>query len=731
MMDISRQRDNSIAGDEIVIAPECRDRNIVPQGVVRVVPKSIRNRKNKVVVQADVPEYAGANMMVLCDTNDNGEVFDVKTTEEALARALAHWCPLPENDNSGGGGELVVRGAESHYTNMIALACKRFHIDWDGVTMPPPPSFNRQHITNQYQFEIQALQQLEARACQIGVFEDAYRRDFCRLQSAVFYARQTMMNLCYFYETWKLHYTASNDPTIMHFYPLDRNDPDISEYQKLVIFFLEKVFEFRYVRYKNKDLYRRIYNQDGVFTHTYEFAISIADFVYSMISTSDRFQLWKMFCKEGSLAKSLIEFLSKCRESSLPVLDRDRYVHAFKNGLYFVQEDHFEPYVGDIESSIVACKYHPCVFEASKYAAYTEVDFDGDVGADRPRLPNTAYDIPTPTFDTIMTSQNMSYQVRVWMYVFLGRMLWWANDGDTWQVWAFHYGLANTGKSTLCKVVRELMFDPQDVGNLSNSMERSFGVSALIDKFAVVASEVGQDFSIDRTELQQMITAESISVRTKNVTASDFDFNLSGMMAGNHIPLWDDPQGAMARRVIIFLYYMKVMVDNELFGKMRLEMPNFILKANRMYLAARAYVGKREIWSVLPQYFYDNRTMFQSQTSPIHGFLRSEEISLIGINRATKQVDESIYVPMTTLRDRYRQWRIDNQIKGGVQWNAESYAKAFSDYGLAQPTRHRLPYPRDSTEPIQQTYVFGIDTAAEVQRLQSASEPPVINLRGI
>jgi len=313
-----------------------------------------------------------------------------------------------------------------------------------------------------------------------------------------------------------------------------------------------------------------------------------------------------------------------------------------------------------------------------------------------------------------MTSQKFSYRARVWLYVMIGRLLYWARDKDNWQVWMFHYGRPNVGKSTICQVFSELLYDSDDIGAFGNQVEKQFGLWGIYDKFGVVCSEVSKDFSIDRTELQQMISAERISIKGKNIKAASVDFRAPGMLAGNYIPSWEDPQGAMTRRLLIWHYENKVKVDNTLMSKIADEIPNIIVKCNRFYRAAVQYVGDTNLWGKLPPYFRKTQALMQIETSTIHGFL-SSDVVVIRRDEAGEP-DTALYVPMDELKKAYTMWKKDNDIKKATQWTVDNYQRVFADMGLPPPSKKRREYPRDGGLSKMQLFAFGIDLAENVER---------------
>jgi|UniRef100_A0A6C0IX97 hypothetical protein len=687
--------------------------SFVAPGVVCPLPSSIGD----ISLERRKTSPHDNSTFVFMDTV-NSELYTVEWCTNALARAKHKWCPYVENDSN------------VPVAPPIAFACSRFGLSWDGVG-EVPLGINTQDLMSRYIKEMSAIYELQSRACQSNMFHGMFEADSMRILHIIYISYNMLVLAIQQRNAFQSVWSSPDDPTVFCLKPVCANDREFTPFQQAYWYLMRKLYELGYRRYKKKLLYSRVINPDNVFTHTFKFEVEIEDFVYKMITPYDQAEIWKGMTSQGVHFSSLIDYLGSVNDPHLPVLQKDRYVHSFRNGLYFVKHDVFVPFQqAKIPNDCIACKYHPILF--NDYDKFRGVDFEGVTDETsplgRPSIVDTAYDIPTPLFDKIMLDQNFPYQVRVWLYVMMGRMLYWARDEDNWQVWMFHFGTANTGKSTMCQIMQQYFFERHDIGIISNQFEKMFGLWGLRESLAVFCSEVGEDFSMDRTDLQSMITAETVTIRRKNLMSDNsFDWVVPGMFGGNYIPNWKDPQGAMARRLLIWYYLNAVKVDNTLFKRMEQESGNIILKCNRFYRAALIHVGRQELWSVLPRYFWQQRTMLQSETSPIHGFFSSDEVQIV--KKPTGEIDESVYIPLTTLAKIFNEWKKQSN-KGVVKWAKDTYQKALSDMGLPMPIKKRLPYPRDHTQTTQQMFVMGIDTTAEIQRLENVVEKlPVVSMR--
>ena len=66
------------------------------------------------------------------------------------------------------------------------------------------------------------------------------------------------------------------------------------------------------------------------------------------------------------------------------------------------------------------------------------------------------------------------------------------------QVIPYFKGVASSGKSTIVMRVCRGLYEPADVGVMSNNIERKFGLSALADKLLFVGPEIKGDCQIEQ-----------------------------------------------------------------------------------------------------------------------------------------------------------------------------------------------------------------------------------------
>jgi len=366
-------------------------------------------------------------------------------------------------------------------------------------------------------------------------------------------------------------------------------------------------------------------------THAWKHVYEIKDFVISRTPKEDCFVQWQTMMKANSLERAS-NWLGQCSDAEFAVLKPNRLWHAFQNGLYYVETQHFYKY-GDarIPSDVVACKYHDQLFDESILAI------------DWPKVPVPhlqeviEYQYPISTSkDSIIPDEGEQERIIMWIYAFVGRMLHEVGSKDKWQVMPFIVGRAGTGKSLLLKCVAHF-FNTEDVETLANNSQRGFGLETLIDKLMWMCLEVKNDFTLDQAQLQSMISGETVSVMRKNKTALSVIWTVPGILAGNEVANWVDNSGSMSRRIVLTYWERKVkskMVDPYLDIKVKSNIGNFLHKSACAYAAICSEFGDRDLWgtytqdgvedTILPRYFHACKNRFQVSTDPLMSFLRSE-----------------------------------------------------------------------------------------------------------
>ena len=387
-----------------------------------------------------------------------------------------------------------------------------------------------------------------------------------------------------------------------------------SPYQETLLHLLKAAYQKGY-RKQGTKLFKQIYTKaltesDVSFrTHAWTEAMDIETFIYESVRKEENFSAWLNFTSTKDCAKAVVGYLTNCVDFELPKLVPDRRKFSFANGLYDAQSNVFYDYgdAGGIPPQTVSAKYFDTHFDVDAYSQHEDWR-----------------DVPTPLFDKILIDQKFDKEVRDWVYVFLGRNIYWLGEYDQWQCIPFFHGRAGTGKSTALKLAANY-YNPLDVGVLSNNLEKKFGVSAMLDKFIFLCYEVKGDFSLDQGEFQCMVSGEQMSIPVKNKTATCKTWNIHGMLAGNEVADWVDNSGSISRRVIMWDFTEPIRDGNpkllgDIFEK---EMAAIVYKSNNAYRSMADKYGNKDIWKALPKYFETTRMRMRGSTHMLAAFITS------------------------------------------------------------------------------------------------------------
>jgi hypothetical protein len=452
-----------------------------------------------------------------------------------------------------------------------------------------------------------------------------------------------------------------------------------TQFQSLLLFLLDKAQELGYYKYRD-DVYKQILTPEGRKTYAWQAVFSIRDFVYDVTDKETNMEQWKNLTHGKNNAVSAAEFLTHCRDLQLPQLTKDRNVFAFSNGLYFSRLDAFWEYSSATPppAGVVAA------------AKYFDMPFDAHAAT------RDWYDIPTPNLQKILAYQQFPEDVCKWMYVFLGRLMYNVGEVDGWQVIPFCKGQASSGKSTILLKVAKNFYDKEDVGILSNNIEKKFGISAFCDKYLFVAPEIKGDLQLEQAEFQSIVSGEDVQVAVKHATAKSVMWTTPGILAGNEVPNWTDNSGSITRRIVIWDFAKSV--DNgemDLGGKLAREMAAIIVKCNRAYLEAVEAVGQDNIWQHLPKYFADKRMELLACTNAVVSFIQSDSLE--------RGPDK--YMPFKDFRNLFYDYCIKNNLTK-PKIARETWLYPFRQFGIQEELGSTRVY---RGKPETGTWVLGID----------------------
>jgi adenosyl cobinamide kinase/adenosyl cobinamide phosphate guanylyltransferase len=311
-----------------------------------------------------------------------------------------------------------------------------------------------------------------------------------------------------------------------------------------------------------------------------------------------------------------------------------------------------------LDPTIVACKYFDQQFDDFSHLERWQ-------------------DIPTPNFDRILKYQNFQEEVCNWAYVMGGRLCYDIGELDSWQVIPFFKGIARSGKSTLIDKVFQKFYEKEDVGTLSNNIEKKFGLSSLMDKF-------------------MFVSGEGVSIAVKNKPAVSLEWKTPGILGGNEVPNWKDNSGSVLRRILPWNFTKQVReADPLLDKKLEKELPIILLKCIRAYLEYSNLYRDKDIWNVVPPYFKQIQKQVAMVANTLHHFLDSTNIIL----------GKEQFVPQKMFVQAFNTHCNANNL-GKPRFNPDFYVGPFSAHDIE--VRNEIVTYKGRTYPLQPV-VFGVD----------------------
>ena len=526
--------------------------------------------------------------------------------------------------------------------------------------------------------------------------------------------RRTLETLCYVDQAfgaasaaWKVAAAREGQPAtiddlVTGISRFSMADPgEANRVQKLILYLLN-VAQTKGYRRRNGEMYRRV-NAPGELacydTHAWERVCDMQEFIYESCRKEINYDMWSCLTWAKSNLVSAVDYLQSCRDVQLPDLKKDRHVFAFEDGVYLADKDRFcaygTPEHAAIPTDIIAAKYFPMKMGPH----HKERDPSADDANDE-----WYSGIATPNMQTILDFQDMPKEVSRWMYVMMGRMLYDLNERDRWSVIPYLKGAAMTGKSTILMHVCKGFYDPEDVGTLSNNIEKQFGISALSDKFIFIGPEIKSDIKLEQAEFQSMVSGECVQVCTKFKTAQTKQWTTPGALAGNEVPNWVDASGSINRRVVLFEFPKQVVKsDMELSRKIDAEIPAILIKCNRAYLSAVRQYARNNIWNHLPQQFHAAKDDFTESVNSIVSFLKSGHLEFGG---------DDVYMPMEQFSAAYESY-VHNMSLTKIRLTKEKIEHPLLQVKcrLTKNSAEVKRYPRDSSSAMSGKFIIGCDIA--------------------
>ena len=520
-------------------------------------------------------------------------------------------------------------------------------------------------------------------------YEDQVRIN--RILEMIYYSQQMIIGYKRITEVMDLSkdYRDNVDLSLFRFSALEYDET--TPFQKLLLYLLEYTHYYQYSRY-NEACYKKIYTDDKQNTYAWKYVYDIQSLIYNAVQKNVNFEQFKNFTHNGTNVKNAVEFLKNCVDVQFPQLVKNRYVFSFKNGIYFAKHydengnlcDKFVKYE-DLNSMQIN---NLC---SSKYFDQEFIHTDND----------DWHTIDTPVLDSILEYQDHTRDIIDVVYIFIGRLIYEINELDGWQVIFFFQGQAGTGKSTLTLNVCKNLYDEEDVGVISNNIQRKFGLADIVNNIMYVAPEIKRDFSMEQGEFQSIISGDKVTINIKHQKSEFINWKIPGIMAGNETPDFVDNSGSIQRRIVTLKFDKRVKdSDTQLGKKLNDEMHAIIKKCNMAYQEASRNYGQQNIWNNLPDYFKKTQSMIAQATNPLVHYLESGKI----VFKVGSYIPEKVFI-----QEFNTHCSENNYTKH--RFNTDFYNGPFSMYNIKVIKSDKRRYPPEVGRSYNGTFFENIELA--------------------
>jgi len=412
-----------------------------------------------------------------------------------------------------------------------------------------------------------------------------------------------------------------------------RASPEIKStpHQKLLLSILQTLSILGYKRYHENVMMPVVI--DGVYTYSWRKKCSIKDFVWEHINSHLHSENFENATSSKGNIQFVIDFLTQGQQHEFMDLQKERRIHAFRNGIYITS-------VMD-ERGVFTPVSHIILFESQNPSSdpiLKRMTEGGKVAAcfHDCNLPISRDSANPITFEKISTHQRWTEPVKSWFRAACGRMLHPIASTpspltlEKWQVFFLLIGVGNSGKSTTIDNVVYNFFDAEDVAYIQNNLEKQYGWSKCKGKLMWLAPEITGNFAehCDQAQFQQVVEGGRLaSAKKYAVETIEFDpFDLPGMMGANETIEFKDNGESVSRRRVDFHFGQIIQhVDPQMPEKLKEELGHIIVRCNEEYLQKTKEVKSR-IWDSLPEYFIELRKENAAQTNSLENFLQNGKI---------------------------------------------------------------------------------------------------------
>lgn len=496
-------------------------------------------------------------------------------------------------------------------------------------------------------------------------------------------------------------YSLNEDSSgLFKFVPInnDKNTP----YQNLLLYILEELNTDEFARY-GEMLYRQVKINRKI-TYAWKPEIKIRDYIFRKTKKEFKYDQWKNATAGGNNnIKAAEQYLQEYEGPELMSLVKDRHLFAFKNGNYITKWN-----VGTDDKPIwtdVFVPYgekHPYLNITSVACKYFDQKFDNFENELNDKTKDDWFNIiikKCPNFKKIMDFQEFNEDVQKWLCIYIGRCGYEICDLDNWAAIGYLLGQANSGKSTILTKIVYRIYEEEDIGMISNNIEKKYGLKPHLKKFLVLAPEIDDNFQMEQTDWQLVVEGGRTTFAEKFKNAESDTWTAQMMMSGNKLPGFSNNSGSVSRRMAVWNFSKTVIdTDTHLDKKLDKEMPFIMKLCITAYLDAVNKFGNKGIWKILPDYFLKNKDVMEQTTNSLQNFLKSGKIIF----------DENKYVPEKVFKQAFNDHCRENNLNK-EKFTSDYYSGIFINMKISLIKRCKKEYPINSGINTIGVFFSGVD----------------------
>lgn len=504
----------------------------------------------------------------------------------------------------------------------------------------------------------------------------------------------------------------------------------------------------RCLRYLKSNHYKRegkyvckpVYNDKNQYTGAWERSCTIEEMYWRIMNVTDSALAYIESTKYGSLAKTVVAYLTNVRTEYFTDVQKSRYLLSFKNGVFNTSNGYFFAYdSGSVSSYLkrafkdvdyitqdgvdtepnrwVSCIYHNVVFRDWRTTPGLEEKEINKItfGVNPDGSPMQVWDwryIPLKRIPSIFRAQDIPIPIENVNYAMNGRMFFEGGVRDNWQIAWWYFGMAGAGKGTLLDI-NASVFPKDRQGNLSTNSDKWFLSSCIDHTWATYAPDLKANCGWPQSEYQQAVSLEKILVNEKGVTPYVKQWTQHFLIAANEpITAWKDSSGSLTRRTCGIIFN-KLLKKTEIKPKLKQEILEnefdlYIQKCVYAYLELSHKFADADIFVVLSDPSVvgeENVDYFASATREILG----------GMDPLQQYIDDNMelgtefYTSEIEFRQDYLTWaaKHTSEVKY-VTWNRNLYGGVFQALGVNKNQDKRIAPGSINQPPTNGPWLIGM-----------------------